>query len=46
MRAKKGVLVEYALCTKGYRVWIPEKDNVIETINFRIEKYVKNKEVS
>lgn len=45
MRAEKGVLVEYALFTNGYRAQIPEKDQVIETINVRIEEFVKNKEV-
>lgn len=32
-KAKKGVLVGYALATKGYRIWLPDENKVIETIN-------------
>lgn len=35
MRAKKGILVGYAMKTRGYRVWIPEDRKLIETINVR-----------
>lgn len=32
-KAKRGVLVGYAFRTKGYRIWIPEENKIIETIN-------------
>lgn len=32
-RAKKGFMVGYALRTRGYRVWIPEEDRIVESIN-------------
>ncbi|GFS74189.1 hypothetical protein TNCV_969491 [Trichonephila clavipes] len=32
-KAKKGILVGYAFCTKGYRIWIPEEDKVVESRN-------------
>lgn len=32
-KAKVGYLVGYAFKTKGYRIWIPETDRIIETIN-------------
>ncbi|GFU38127.1 hypothetical protein TNCV_4328341 [Trichonephila clavipes] len=38
MKAKKGILVGFALGTRGYRVWIPEDSRVIETSNFRFQK--------
>ncbi|GBN94932.1 Retrovirus-related Pol polyprotein from transposon TNT 1-94 [Araneus ventricosus] len=33
MRAKKGVMVGYAMQTKGYRIWLPAERKIIETIN-------------
>ncbi|GBM45648.1 Retrovirus-related Pol polyprotein from transposon TNT 1-94 [Araneus ventricosus] len=32
-KAKKGILIGYAFRTKGYRIWFPDTDKVIETIN-------------
>lgn len=32
-KAKKGVLIGYAFKTKGYRLWIPESDSIVESIN-------------
>lgn len=32
-KARKGVFLGYALSTKGYRIWLPENDKIIETIN-------------
>ncbi|GBN18764.1 Retrovirus-related Pol polyprotein from transposon TNT 1-94 [Araneus ventricosus] len=32
-RAQKGYLLGYAFKTRGYRVWLPEKNKVIETKN-------------
>lgn len=43
MRAKKGIFVGYAMKTKGYRVWLPEESKIVETINVRFEKYVRDK---
>ncbi|GFS77421.1 hypothetical protein TNCV_4491071 [Trichonephila clavipes] len=33
MRAKKGIMAEYAIQTKGYRIWISEEWKIIETSN-------------
>lgn len=33
MRTKKGILVGYAMKTKGYRIWLPDEHKIIETIN-------------
>lgn len=41
MRAKKGVLVGYALNTRGYRIWLPQERKIIETINVRFDETVK-----
>jgi transposase InsO family protein len=43
-KARKGVLVGYAFRTKGYRVWIPESDKIIETINiaFKEDSFYKS----
>jgi len=32
-RAKKGYMVGYALSTRGYRIWLPEENKIVETIN-------------
>ncbi|GFW22744.1 copia protein [Trichonephila clavipes] len=37
-KAKKGILVGFALGTRGYRVWIPEDSKAIETSNVRFQK--------
>ncbi|GFU40786.1 retrovirus-related Pol polyprotein from transposon TNT 1-94 [Trichonephila clavipes] len=37
-KAKKGILVGFALGTRGYRVWIPEDSKVIETSNVHFQK--------
>lgn len=34
-RAKAGVMVGYAMRTRGYRVWLPEQRKVIETSNLK-----------
>lgn len=44
-KAVKGVLVGYAFSTKGYRVWIPDTNKIIETINVTFDEnlfYSKN----
>ncbi|KAF8795519.1 Retrovirus-related Pol polyprotein like [Argiope bruennichi] len=33
MRAKKGIMLGYALRTRGYRIWLPNERKIIETIN-------------
>lgn len=43
-KAKKGVLVGYALATKGYRIWLPDENKVIETINVSFNEDVTNLE--
>lgn len=40
-RAKKGVLVGYAFKTKGYRLWLPNEDKIIETINVSFQDNLK-----
>lgn len=37
-RTKKGVMVGYALNTKGYRIWIPTENRIVETINVTFEE--------
>ncbi|GFY09841.1 retrovirus-related Pol polyprotein from transposon TNT 1-94 [Trichonephila clavipes] len=37
-KAKKGILVGFALGTRGYMEWIPEDSRVIETSNVRFQK--------
>lgn len=32
-KAKKGYIVGYAFNTKGYRIWIPETDQIVQTIS-------------
>lgn len=36
MRTRKGILVGYAMKTKGYRIFLPDEQKVIETINVKI----------
>ncbi|GFW27380.1 retrovirus-related Pol polyprotein from transposon TNT 1-94 [Trichonephila clavipes] len=33
LRAKLGIMLGYALSTKGYRIWLIEENKVVETIN-------------
>lgn len=37
-KARKGVLVGYALGTKGYRIWLPESEKVIESCDVSFPK--------
>ena len=37
-KAQKGIIVGYALGTKGYRVYLPDHDKVIETCNVSFPK--------
>lgn len=41
-RAKIGVMVGYALNTRGYRIWLPDQKKVIETINVTFEEKPRN----
>ncbi|GFU91903.1 retrovirus-related Pol polyprotein from transposon TNT 1-94 [Trichonephila clavipes] len=38
MRAKLGIMLGYALSTKGYRIWLIEENKVVETINVRFDE--------
>lgn len=38
MRAKLGVMVGYAKKTRGYRIWLLDKNEVVETSNVRFEE--------
>ncbi|GBM50139.1 hypothetical protein AVEN_21827-1, partial [Araneus ventricosus] len=38
MRAKKGIMVGYALKTRGYRIWLPNERNIVETINVSFDE--------
>lgn len=37
-RSKRGILVGYALRTKGYRIWLPDEHKITESINVRFEE--------
>ncbi|GFW12954.1 copia protein [Trichonephila clavipes] len=45
MKAKKGIMVGYAMQTKGYRVWIIEKEKVIKTCNISFNESVNGEAV-
>ncbi|GBM94824.1 Retrovirus-related Pol polyprotein from transposon TNT 1-94, partial [Araneus ventricosus] len=38
MRAKKGIMVGYALKTRGYRIWLPNERKIVETINVSFDE--------
>ncbi|GFW61802.1 retrovirus-related Pol polyprotein from transposon TNT 1-94 [Trichonephila clavipes] len=38
MRTKLGIMLGYALSTKGYRIWLIEENKVVETINVRFDE--------
>lgn len=42
-RAKIGFLVGYSIKTRGYKVWIPEEERVVETINVAFDEDFKGK---
>ncbi|KMQ83144.1 copia-like retrotransposable protein, partial [Lasius niger] len=45
MRAKEGVMVGYAMQTRGYRVWLPSEHKVVETSHVKfVSKPPKNSE--
>ncbi|GBM31132.1 hypothetical protein AVEN_58927-1 [Araneus ventricosus] len=41
MRAKLGIMMGYALYTKGYRIWLRDENKLIETINLRFDENTK-----
>ncbi|GFV53100.1 retrovirus-related Pol polyprotein from transposon TNT 1-94, partial [Trichonephila clavipes] len=45
MEGKKGIMVGYAMQTKGYRVRIPEEEKVIETCNVSFNESVNGEAV-
>ncbi|GBM73587.1 hypothetical protein AVEN_140220-1 [Araneus ventricosus] len=46
MRAKQGIMMGYALHTKGYRIWLRDEDKLIETINARFDENTKGIDAS
>ncbi|GFU36968.1 hypothetical protein TNCV_1592701 [Trichonephila clavipes] len=38
MRAKMGIMMGYAQCTKGYRIWLIDENKLVETINVRFDE--------
>ncbi|GFV26744.1 15-hydroxyprostaglandin dehydrogenase [Trichonephila clavipes] len=38
IRAKLGIMLGYALSTKGYRIWLIEENKVVETMNIRFDE--------
>ncbi|GBO28009.1 hypothetical protein AVEN_147108-1 [Araneus ventricosus] len=38
MRAEKGIMVGYALKTRGYRIWLPNERKIVETINVSFDE--------
>lgn len=40
VRAKRGVMVGYAMSTRGYRIWLPAENKVIETSDVRFDEPV------
>ncbi|GFY13190.1 retrovirus-related Pol polyprotein from transposon RE1 [Trichonephila clavipes] len=38
MHAKMGVMMGYAQCTKGYRIWLIDENKLVETINVRFDE--------
>ncbi|GBM11644.1 Retrovirus-related Pol polyprotein from transposon TNT 1-94 [Araneus ventricosus] len=41
MRAKLGIMMGYALHTKGYRIWLRDENKLIETINVWFDENTK-----
>jgi hypothetical protein len=39
MRAKDGIMVGYALKTRGYRIWLKDEETVIETSNVKFNEF-------
>lgn len=37
-KAKQGILIGYAFKTKGYRIWLPDQNKVLETINVSFDE--------
>lgn len=37
-KAKKGYLVGYAFKTRGYRIWVPDSNKIVETINVTFDE--------
>ncbi len=40
-RAKIGFLVGYSIKTRGYKIWIPEEESIVETINVAFDEDFK-----
>ncbi|GBN11306.1 hypothetical protein AVEN_78551-1 [Araneus ventricosus] len=46
MRSKLGIMMGYALHTKGYRIWFRDENKLIETINVRFDEITKGIDAS
>ncbi|GBN59080.1 Retrovirus-related Pol polyprotein from transposon TNT 1-94 [Araneus ventricosus] len=46
MRDKLGIIMGYALHTKGYRIWLRDENKLIETINVRFDENTKGVDAS
>ncbi|GBN73426.1 hypothetical protein AVEN_71567-1 [Araneus ventricosus] len=46
MRAKLGIMMGYALHTKGYRIWLRDENKLIETNNVRFDENTKGVDAS
>ncbi|GBM28889.1 Retrovirus-related Pol polyprotein from transposon TNT 1-94 [Araneus ventricosus] len=46
MRAKLGIMMGYALHTKGYRIWLRDENKLIETINVWFDENTKGVDAS
>ncbi|GBM39924.1 Retrovirus-related Pol polyprotein from transposon TNT 1-94 [Araneus ventricosus] len=40
MRAEKEIMVDYALKTRGYRIWLPNERKIVETINMFLTEII------
>lgn len=45
MKAKLGIMVGYALRTRGFRIWIESEQKVVETLNVRFDETKRGIEV-
>ncbi|KMQ82338.1 copia-like retrotransposable element protein [Lasius niger] len=44
MRAKMGILVGYAMQTRGYRIWVRDENKIVETKNVRFNEDIRGVE--
>ncbi|GBL95454.1 hypothetical protein AVEN_154841-1 [Araneus ventricosus] len=46
MRAKLGIMIGYALHTKGYRIWLKDGKKLVETINVWFDDNTKGIDIN